>query len=370
MNETRALHTDCEHYRGSMPCLPHKRDGRSCAGCSDYAPRSAASVLVVKLGAMGDVLRTTALLGDIAARHPGTPIVWLAKPESVEMLRSHPLLDLVLSTDAPDALDAIPFAAVYALDNDVEGLACAARARAERYHGFVAGAFGTCVGVAPGGDPTLFEIGVWDDRKRANRRSYLEMLAAAAGLTYGGSRPHVAPEPAERERARELFAGLPRPVVGINTDASERWERKKWNATHVVRFVEMAAADGIGVALLGGAEAFERNRALAARFPNAVLAFESTGSIRRLEAGIANCDVLLTGDTLAMHVGWGLGVPVVALFGPTSSAEIDLGPEDRKLAAAGLACLGCYLKTCDVDPHCMDLLSPETVYEAVRSVAR
>ena len=360
-------HTDCALYRGSVPCAPHKRDGRPCAGCDEYAPRTA-SVLVVKLGAMGDVLRTTALLGDIAARHPGLPIVWLTKPESIELLRSHPSVDRAIATDAVEALDEIPFCAVYALDNDPEGLAYAARARAERYHGFVAGAFGTCVGVAPGGDPTLFEIGIRDDLKRANRRSYLELLAAAAGLTYGGALPYVALDEVEDARARALFDALPRPLFGVNTDASERWERKRWNPEHVARFVELAARDGAGVVLLGGAEAHARNRGLAERFPGNALAFESSGSVRRLAAGIANCDALLTGDTLAMHAGWGLGVPVVALFGPTSSAEIDLGPRDRKLTAEGLACLGCYLRTCAVDPHCMDLLAPDYVYDNVRAV--
>ena len=360
-------HTDCALYRGSMPCEPHKRDGRPCAGCDEYALRIAC-VLIVKLGAMGDVLRTTALLGDLAARHPGVPLVWLTKPESTGLLCGHPALDRVIATDEIDALDAIPFSDVYAFDSDPEGLACAARARAERHHGFVAGAFGTCVGVAPGGDPTLFEIGVSDARKRANRRSYLEMLAAAAGLTYGGATPHVALDPAEDARARALFAALPRPLIGINTDASERWERKRWNPEHVERFVELAARDGAGVVLLGGAEAFERNRLLAERFPQNAFAFASSENFARLAAGLANCDALLTGDTLAMHAAWGLGVPVVALFGPTSSAEIDLGPRDRKLSADGLACLGCYLRTCAVDPHCMDLLAPERVYDDVRAV--
>jgi len=111
------LHTDCALYRGSMPCEPHKRDGRPCAGCDEYALRIAC-VLIVKLGAMGDVLRTTALLDDLAARHPGVPLVWLTKPESTGLLCGHPALDRVIATDEIDALDAIPFSDVYAFDSD------------------------------------------------------------------------------------------------------------------------------------------------------------------------------------------------------------------------------------------------------------
>jgi len=69
-----------------------------------------------------------------------------------------------------------------------------------------------------------------------------------------------------------------------------------------------------------------------------------------------------------MHVAWALQVPAVALFGPTSMSEIDLGEGSRKLAATELECLGCYLKTCTVEPHCMDRLTPEIVYANVREL--
>ena len=51
------LHTDCRHYQGSMPCVFHKREGRLCDGCVDYDPIRS-RILIVKLAAIGDVLRT------------------------------------------------------------------------------------------------------------------------------------------------------------------------------------------------------------------------------------------------------------------------------------------------------------------------
>jgi ADP-heptose:LPS heptosyltransferase len=349
-----------------MPCAPHKIDGRTCDACDVYAPMRE-RVLIVKLGAMGDVLRTTALLGDIVRAHDAPRVTWLTESDSVALLAGNPAIDEVV--DARDAaqLAGRTFDCVYALDNDRTGLGLAHAAHATTHRGFVAGPFGTCVGVAPGGDPTLFDIGLWDDRKRANDRSYLEMLAASAGLRYGGARPTVVRDADADAYASATAGSLPRPIVGVNADASGRWERKRWNAAYVERLVEMAARDGFGVMLFGGPALSQRNRELARRYPGVAVAYDSSGDPTRLIAGVALCGVLLTGDTLAMHVAWGLGIPVVALFGPTSSAEIDLAPSDRKLAATDLDCLGCYLKTCSVDPHCMDRLVPETVYDVVRS---
>ena len=367
MTPPRIVHTDCLLYRGSMPCEPHKATGQLCEDCPHYRPLSQ-RILIVKLGAMGDVLRTTALLPDIAARHDRPHVTWLTRAESVELLAGNPLIQRVVTTAEAGTLGAVEFDALYALDSGADALAYAQSVRTAAYHGFVAGKFGTCTGVAPGGDPALFEMGLWDDLKRANRRSYLELLGASADIEYSLGRPHVPLDPAELLRAEEFARDLPRPLIGINTDAGDRWERKNWNPEHIAAFVELARNDGASVMLFGGVPVRERNRLLAASFPDRVAAFESAGNVRRLIAGIAQCDALLTGDTLAMHIAWGLDVPTAVLFGPTSLHEIDLDARSVKMAAQELPCLACYLKTCDVDPHCMDRLLPADVYDRVREV--
>jgi heptosyltransferase-2 len=58
-------------------------------------------------------------------------------------------------------------------------------------------------------------------------------------------------------------------------------------------------------------------------------------------------------------------VPAVVLFGPTSSAEIELYDRGTKVLPEGLDCLCCYLPRCDKQPYCMQLITPEAVAEAV-----
>jgi ADP-heptose:LPS heptosyltransferase len=67
-----------------------------------------------------------------------------------------------------------------------------------------------------------------------------------------------------------------------------------------------------------------------------------------------------------MHAGWALGRRIVALFGPTSPSEIDLGPNDVKLSS-DLPCLACYLRRCAIELHCMELLTAEVVFDALRN---
>ena len=183
--QSRTVHTDCAHYRGDMPCEPHKLQGRVCDGCADYDPL-VQRVLIVKLGAMGDVLRTAAVLPDIATQHVRPHITWLTRSESVGLLRGNPFVHHVITPESAATLAGTTFDAVYALDSDAESLAFAALPKTKNYHGFVRGEFGTCIGVAPGGDSALFEIGLWDDLKRANQRKYLDLLAATAGVNSSG----------------------------------------------------------------------------------------------------------------------------------------------------------------------------------------
>ncbi len=77
------------------------------------------------------------------------------------------------------------------------------------------------------------------------------------------------------------------------------------------------------------------------------------------------CDVLVTGDTLALHAAVALKKRVVALFGPTASREIDFYGRGTAIVP-DLECVCCYRSDCELPPNCMDLIEPETVFHAVR----
>src|SRR5207249_851233 len=60
------LKFDCRFFRGDIPCSPHKEHGVHCVdadgnSCPYYDPTTK-RFLVTKLGAIGDVIRTTPLL--------------------------------------------------------------------------------------------------------------------------------------------------------------------------------------------------------------------------------------------------------------------------------------------------------------------
>jgi ADP-heptose:LPS heptosyltransferase len=355
---------DCRLYRGSAPCEPHKRDGRPCEGCDLYDP-IVDEVLIVKLGAMGDVLRTTALLPDIIAAHERPAITWVAHAESLELLAACPLVHRSVAADrAVPMLTTRRFAAAYVLDPDEEALALGRLATAAVRRGYRSGDHGTAVGVEAGGDDTLFRLGLSDRLKRENRRSYLNLLIATTGLQWSGRQPRVVLREDVLEAVREELAPLARPRIGVNAGASDRWQHKRWTREHLAEFVARLHDEGMSAVLFGTGEDAVVNRQLAKRFGPRVLSFESAGSTDRLFAAIAQLDALVTTDTLAMHAAWALQRPIVALIGPTSAAELDLDPDDLKLTS-DLPCLGCYRPRCDIELHCMERLGADVVFDAL-----
>src|SRR4030067_3118012 len=80
----RKVAYDCRYYLGDRPCIPHKREGSLCT-CEHYIPLKG-NLLIIKLDAMGDVLRTTCLLPVIGRVWPGIRLTWITRAESIQLL--------------------------------------------------------------------------------------------------------------------------------------------------------------------------------------------------------------------------------------------------------------------------------------------
>lgn len=367
------LHTDCRHFRWDRPCAPHKERGVVCAGCDSYEPVRS-RVAVVKLAAVGDVLRTTSMLPAIRAAHPDCWLVWITSAAAAELFAGNPLVDEVWTPADPSfaaCLQTQSFDAVYCPDADPQTAVLAGALRATEHRGFRMDKQGKVLPLGEGAAHWL-HMGVDDGRKRANTRSYQELIAEVLQLDPAQvTRPVLVPTAADQAAADELRHQLQHsgPLVGINTGAGHRWQRKRWTVAHQRRCVQLLAEAGIAVLLLGGPEEAGTHEELIPDDSAAPVRSAGTGhGYRSFAALVELCDVLITGDTMALHVATAREVPVVALFGPTSATEIELYGQGRKIQPEGLDCLGCYLPTCAVDPHCQERIQPETVVAAVNGL--
>jgi heptosyltransferase-2 len=163
-----------------------------------------------------------------------------------------------------------------------------------------------------------------------------------------------------------LGVDLDAPIVGLNTGAGGRWQLKQWRMEGFLELTTRLRQDlGAQILLLGGKAERDRHERLEADALVPVFDTGNDNDLRHFAALVARCNVLVSGDTLAMHIALAMGRRVVVLFGPTSAAEIELYGLGEKVYP-DMNCLGCYKESCDFVPNCMDLISVDMVAGAVK----
>ncbi len=361
---------DCRHYLGDRPCAPHKSEGVHCDSCPHY-DRVDSQVLVIKLAAPGDVLRTTSVLPALRDKYPQAYITWITEEESAPLLEHNPHVDrlIALNSTAVALVTACEFSLVLNLDTSLESCALAAAANARKKLGFSLNSSGQVTPANPQAGKWL-EMSVFDDVKKQNSLSYQGHVYKIAELEGEILAPQLILTEEELGRASQLAELLKiadgEPVVGINTGCGQRWRLKKWTYEGYRLLAERLDEElGAQVLLLGGPLEAEQNRRLSKEVGRAI----DTGQheLRNFCAVVNLCDVVVTGDTLALHIAVALGKKVVALFGPTSASEIELFGKGKKIVAP-LDCTCCYRTDCDVVPNCMESISPEEVFSAVKEL--
>jgi heptosyltransferase-2 len=140
---------------------------------------------------------------------------------------------------------------------------------------------------------------------------------------------------------------------------------KQWREDGYVELVHrLSRRTDAQLLLLGGPSEALRNERLKARSHVRLFDPGCDNPVRHFAGLLDRCHVVVTGDTLAMHLSIALGKRTVVVFGPTSAPEIELYGLGEKVVP-DMTCLGCYKTSCDFVPNCMDLISTSMMEEAV-----
>ena len=87
-------------------------------------------------------------------------------------------------------------------------------------------------------------------------------------------------------------------------------------------------------------------------------------------AAIVNlCDILITADTLVLHIGTALNKKIIALFGPTSISEIDLFGRGIKVTTPD-DCKCYYNRYCTEKVSCMEKITAGMVTKVISEVEK
>ncbi|MFH1195165.1 MAG: glycosyltransferase family 9 protein [bacterium] len=365
------LKSDCRHFPGDKPCIFNKRDGLMCDDCPNFSELNF-KILIIKLDATGDVLRTTAILPALKRKYPDSHITWLTKKSSSDIFKNNDAVDRVLAVE--DAVtNAILSVERFDLcihpDASPTSAALFSLANAKTKKGFGLSERGK---VIPFNNEAIewFEMGAFDQLKKKNTKTYQQIIHEIIGLDYNRDEIQIFLSQDELN-TKETFSqkhDLQKYdfVLGLNTGAGSRWQFKQWRLDGYIELIEKVKREfNAAVLLYGGPEEVERNLMLTSRFPD-LIDTGTDNTLRQFFAKVDLCDIMITGDTLALHTAAALKKQIICLFGPTSSNEIEDYGRITKIFPE-MDCLVCYKMRCDFSPNCMDLITVDMVFEALQN---
>ena len=368
-NNRMILKSDCRHFIGEKPC----KFNQLCEGCGFYEPMGK-RVLIIKLGATGDVLRTTPILKPLKEKYKPAHITWLVDKSSADVLKGNLFIDRLMVFDAESlvGLRVEQFDVVINFDKAYKAAAIAEQVNGKGKYGFGLSQYGTIYPLNKESDYT-FSLGLSDELKfRKNKKTYQELLFESIGMDYRKEEYiyNISEEDALWAKKYLKSCGVNEGdlLIGLNTGGGDIFANKGWHAEGFLELAELCAKNlNAKVLLLGGPQEKEKNERLC-KNTKVPLINSGNNPLGKFAGIVKNCDIVVSGDTLAMHIAIAVKTPVAALFFSTCPQEIEFYGRGMAISAK-VDCAPCYKKNCDRD-DCLKDVSVEKVYNGIESLLR
>ena len=216
--------------------------------------------------------------------------------------------------------------------------------------------------------------------RQMHQVKYYEGFIRAICPTYSSTPPVLSVSIEDEARANKLLAGHAVPedgvLLGLNPGSvyggAKRWlpERFAEAADHIVQNMVTRGlhVDRVWCAIVGAPGEEVLGQRIAGLMQTKPVVLSGKTSLGVLKAVIQRCRLFLTNDTGPMHIASALGVPVVAVFGPTNHTATSPYGEDHILVRTPVDCSPCMLRECPIDHRCMTGVTVEQVVRAAEQV--
>ncbi len=322
--------TKCRFFDEKYACdtltSENYKDCQECKFSSEYSKK----ILIIKLGSLGDVIRTTSILEAIKKKYPDSFIHWLTSEESSEILVGNYYIDKILVFNLENTLriQQEKFDILFALEIDTPTTILANLIDADEKFGYYFDNGATsCFNK---GAEEYLETAFLTHTKLSNRKTYQELIFWACEVPYNKEEPIFELTEKDKEYAKNYLSeneiSEKDKIIGINFSSGRRWPSKSWSNVQVKKFVKEAQKLDYKIILLGGPEEKEKLTIILNEFSEEgikVFSNNLNNSIKEFASIINRCDKIITTDSLALHISIALQKPTIALFFSTPSWEIE-----------------------------------------------
>lgn len=357
--KTTEVTINCRYFKGDIPCKPNKLYGVHCIDAKGndckYYDATEEKILLIKLGAIGDVIRTTPLVEAIKRKYPAAKIFWLTHTPSIIPTT----VDSVLQFNLQDIsfLNSLEFDCVFNLDKDKEACTLMNNLTSKVKKGFV-----IKDGFPFPADKDAehkYLTGLFDDISKENKKSYLEEVFEICGFKYSGE---IYKLNSFDQYSSSWNFDKSKKIIGLNTGCGGRWISRLWADVNWIKTAKFLLDKNYEVVFLGGEQEDGKNKFFA----------ESTGAkypghfhLEKFINLVNQCDLVVTGVTMAMHITLGLNKKIVLFNNIFNKYEFELFGLG-KIIEPDKKCKCFYKPTCENPEYkCMDYIEVDKVLSTI-----
>lgn len=277
---------------------------------------------------LGDVLRTTFILNYFKDYHT----TWLVDKNAIPLLKGNTYIHKILSSQDPEIekLSAETFDIVINFEKTDDILSFCNSIKAKKFYGFKDN--GDDQGNISVETTQLLFMSENVENRKKNKDCWQKVLAEAIGKEWKGEGYILGYKP-KNEKIHD---------IGFNWTTGKRWTNKAWPESYW-KELEMMLRGQYSISWQQGFD-----------------------DLYEYIDWINSCDLILTADTLGLHVGLALNKRVLGLFGPTSPHEFSFyGCGTYLLPDSPYECISCFNTACNKPKNCMDFIYPSRVKEMI-----
>ena len=286
------------------------------------------NILILKFGALGDVVRSS-FFAESLYKEKNANIYWFTSEAAITLIAHNPFIKKI-SSDIKDFYN-IDFDILYNLEDELNF--------SELVHNLK---YKKIIGAYISSDKLTYtsECSEWFDMgiissfgkqkadalKKINTRSHSQIFSDIFKVTKPIPKIYYNKigENSIKNNALRIL---------INPFAGDRWKSKELNLNELYKLIRMLNENFLNdneleIGLLGAGRDRIKNLQIQKDLTTEGFSVEVYNTDSELNDLIhtieKHCDILITTDSLALHIGNGLGKKIIAFFAPTSAAEIDL----------------------------------------------
>lgn len=330
------------------------------------------NILIIKIGALGDVVRTSFIAQALKDKYieRNVKITWVTSELGGNFFKNNKYVDRVVEESERRNLVNEKFDMVINLEEDTESCEVASKIDSRYKIGFLLEKGKV---VPTKSTKEWFDMSALgkkpenDKLKKANKKSHRQILGEIIGVDWKKYEPHLRIDLKQRKIAEDFMRvhNLERNdfIVGFNTGSADRWP-KALPVDKTIKLMEKVYKEtGAKILIFGGPKEIERNREIIKKVKCPVIDTGCGNNLLEFPALISICKVFVSTDSLGLHISLGLKRKTVSLIGPTSANEIDMYGIGEKIITKSKDL--CSYKT---KSNAMDKIDIKEVAKAVKNL--